>query len=483
MSELPVGWAVSTIGQLNEYVTENINPSKHQSQVFELYSVPAYPSNQPEVLTGKDIGSSKQCVKPNDVLLCKINPRINRVWQVRGKHSHEQIASSEWIAIRQPLLDSRFLRYQLQETSFREKLCAEVSGVGGSLTRAQPKKVQHYELHIAPLSEQKRIAQKLDALLAQVDALKARIDAVPAMLKRFRESVLRAAVSGRLTEDWRVSNQGLTTRTMLDRFEPLPPPARYKSRSDVFIQGVYGTAVGKPKVQLVDAWEWTPLVQVARMESGHTPSRDVTDYWNGNVPWIGIKDARINHEKTIYSTLQKTNQLGLDNSAARLLPEGTVCISRTASVGYVVKMGIPMATSQDFVNWVPTDCVDSDWLKWLFVAEKESLFRFGKGTTHTTVYFPEWLSLHVALPHVEEQRLIAARVQSLLDLADRLGDRVVAAQKRIDSLTQSLLAKAFRGELVPQDPNDEPASALLERIRAQRATAPKPKRGRKATTN
>lgn len=142
-----------------------------------------------------------------------------------------------------------------------------------------------------------------------------------------------------------------------------------------------------------------------------------------------------------------------------------------------------MATSQDFVNWVPTQYVDAEWLKWLFVAEKESLFRFGKGSTHTTIYFPEWLSLHVALPHIEEQVEIAKRVQQLLSLADGMAGRVNDAKKRIDALTQSILARAFRGELVPQDPNDEPASVLLERIRAQSAAAPKPKRGRKAAAS
>lgn len=140
-----------------------------------------------------------------------------------------------------------------------------------------------------------------------------------------------------------------------------------------------------------------------------------------------------------------------------------------------------MSTSQDFVNWVPTDYVDAEWLKWLFVAEKESLYRFGKGTTHTTIYFPEWLSLHVALPHIEEQRFIAQRVDELLKFADILNTRLSDARARVHALTQSILAKAFRGELVPQDPADEPASELLERINAQRAAAPKPKRGRKPT--
>jgi type I restriction enzyme S subunit len=212
------------------------------------------------------------------------------------------------------------------------------------------------------------------------------------------------------------------------------------------------------------------------MESGHTPSRANSAYWDGDVNWIGIKDAKNNHAKTIFETEQTTNQLGLANSAARLLPKNTICISRTASVGYVVRMGKPMATSQDFVNWVPTEVIEPDWLKWLFVAEKESLFRFGKGSTHTTVYFPEWLSMHIALPHIEEQTEIVRRVEQLFAYADQIEQRVKDAQARVNYLTQSILAKAFRGELTAdwraQNPElisgENSAAALLERIKAER---------------
>nr|WP_024742968.1 restriction endonuclease subunit S [Xanthomonas oryzae] len=89
----------------------------------------------------------------------------------------------------------------------------------------------------------------------------------------------------------------------------------------------------------------------------------------------------------------------------------------------------------------------------------------------------------IRLPSLEEQTEIVRRVEQLFAYADQLEAKVVAAQQRIDALTKSLLAKAFRGELVPQDPSDEPASVLLDRIRAQRAAAPKPKRGRKAATS
>ncbi|WP_409521219.1 restriction endonuclease subunit S [Leclercia sp.] len=331
------------------------------------------------------------------------------------------------------------------------------------------------------------MAEKLDTLLAQVDSTKAHLERIPQILKRFRQAVLAAAVNGRLTESWRTENASKTTKNLLRDHIPLPKPARWKTRATSLILGVHATAVGNPGKSPVAEWQWVPLVDVARMESGHTPSRNKPEYWDGEICWIGIRDANRNHSSTIFDTEQKTNELGIANSASRLLPKGTVCISRTASVGYVVKMGKSMATSQDFVNWVPSDVIDADWLKWLFVAEKESLFKFGKGSTHTTIYFPEWLSLHILLPHISEQLEIVRRVEQLFAYADTIEKQVNNALTRVNNLTQSILAKAFRGELTAQWRAENPdlisgensAAALLEKIKAERAASGGKKTSRK----
>jgi hypothetical protein len=147
------------------------------------------------------------------------------------------------------------------------------------------------------------------------------------------------------------------------------------------ILGDYALSVGMPSSPLPDDWRWTRLTDVARLETGHTPSRKHPEYWGGDIPWIGIRDATANHGGTLYWTNQSTNELGIANSSARVLPENTVCLSRTASVGYVVVMGRPMATSQDFVNWVCSSALDFRYLKYVLLAERESFLRFASGTT------------------------------------------------------------------------------------------------------
>ena len=244
--------------------------------------------------------------------------------------------------------------------------------------------------------------------------------------------------------------------------------------------GVGGLSVNDPGTVPPDGWAWVRLRRIARQETGHTPSRSMPSYWDGDIPWIGIRDAGSHHGRTIRETAQTISEEGLANSSARLLPTDTVCLSRTASVGYVTIMGRPMATSQDFATWSCSEALLPKYLMYALIAEGENIREFGEGSTHTTIYFPEIRALHICLAPLEEQAEIVKRVEACISWIDYLASEATSARSLIDRLDQAVLAKAFRGELVPQDPNDEPASVLLERIRAERAAMPKTRKVRRA---
>lgn len=352
-----------------------------------------------------------------------------------------------------------YLEYLLNSTNLR----FYVTGT------AQPKlnqlNMNRIAVPLAPLNEQVRIVAKIEELFSDLDAGVAALQRVRANLKRYRASVLKAAVEGKLTEPWRAEQRDLEPASeLLRRTTPPARPNRWATRSKDIIPGHAALSVGPTNALLPSGWAWSAIVNVARMETGHTPSRQHPEWWNGDVPWVGIADAREHHGREILETYQHTNPDGLANSAARLLPASTVCISRTASVGYVVVMGRPMATSQDFVNWIPTSAVTSGWLRIVFLADRQALIRFGKGSVHKTIYFPEWLSVHVAVPPLAEQMQIVSEVEERLSILTATEAAIEASLKRAARLRQSILKRAFAGQLVVQDPNDEPAEKLLERI-------------------
>jgi type I restriction enzyme S subunit len=168
-----------------------------------------------------------------------------------------------------------------------------------------------------------------------------------------------------------------------------------------------------PSTPAPAGWQWMRLTDLARLESGHTPSRRHPEYWGGTIPWISLQDARDHNGGYIDDTTEHTNEIGIANSSARILPEHTVCLSRTASVGYVVVTRQPMATSQDFVNWICHKHLDHNFLKYVFVTEGEDLLRFASGAVHSTIYFPEAKAFHICLPSITEQQ----RIVRILDEA------------------------------------------------------------------
>ncbi len=155
---------IKSIADINQYVGISINPLNTPDTVYELYSVPSFDLQYPEIIKGSDIGSTKMTVEEGDVLICKINPRINRVWVVKRHTNYTLLASSEWIVVRNRELDSNYLKWYFLSPPFRQLMVSQVAGIGGSLTRAQPKQVAKYLVPLPTFDEQRQISTVLDKL-------------------------------------------------------------------------------------------------------------------------------------------------------------------------------------------------------------------------------------------------------------------------------------------------------------------------------
>lgn len=143
---------------INDYIRKSVNPAKSPDTLFEMYSVPIFETGHPEYLLGREIASNKTVVQKNDILLCKINPRINRVWIVADESENPNIASSEWIVVRSSKYNPEFLAWYFRSPRFKNLMTSEVTGISGSLTRAQPKSVAEYPVPVLEKPEQDAIA-------------------------------------------------------------------------------------------------------------------------------------------------------------------------------------------------------------------------------------------------------------------------------------------------------------------------------------
>ncbi|WP_159153499.1 restriction endonuclease subunit S [Acinetobacter johnsonii] len=409
LDNLPVEWLKSSFANLNDYRANNFNPLKNDETYYELYSVPIFPQGYPEILQANEIGSSKQIVEKNDVLLCKINPRINRVWQVSKYTDYLNIASSEWIVFRQCNVVPNFYRYYFQSLEFRNLLCANVSGVGGSLTRAQPKHVATYDLPVPPLAEQQEIVRQLDVMLAQVEQIKARLDAIPAILKKFRQSVLADAVSGKLTEAWRKSRNIEFPEEKRYLYEIASIDIGYAFKSKEFT----GSGIKLLRGQNIDPlslkWEDTKYFPESKLDSFKhlfLKEKDIVLAMDRPIVKSGLKLARVSEND---------------------LP--CVLVQRVARFKDI-------KVNQDFLWYALLDLNFSNYL----VPNQT-----GSDIPH--ISGKQILNYELFAPDIREQNQIVIQVSKLFNYIETIEIVVQSAQKRVNLLTQSILAKAFSGEL------------------------------------
>ena len=173
---------------INKYKSENINPAKTPDTVFEMYSVPIYETGHPEYLRGSQIASNKAVVEKNDILVCKINPRINRVWIVSDESDNLNIASSEWIVVRNNEYNPEFLAWYFRTPRFQKLMTSEVTGIGGSLTRAQPKSVAEYPVPVLDRNAQNEIVARLNKCKIIIDSKEQELEQLDTLVKsRFVE--------------------------------------------------------------------------------------------------------------------------------------------------------------------------------------------------------------------------------------------------------------------------------------------------------
>ncbi len=481
--ELPAGWAMTTLGHVRRDYSKSVTPDKTPLQIFELYSVPSFSEGVPEIVSGSDIGSSKQAVEIDTVLLCKINPRINRTWVVGNYSSHPKIASTEWIGFF-PIdgLFPKYLCYCLQLNSFRDFLATNASGVGGSLMRVKANTFADYPFPLPPLAEQRRIVAEIETQFTRLNASVAALRRAQANLKRYRASVLKDACEGRLvlTEAELVRSEGRDYEPADVLLERILAERRARWESQEKRRGKYkepSAPDASDLPELTEGWVWATLAQVTDIQGGIQKQPKRAPAQNA-FPFLRV--ANVLRGNLDLEEVHKIELFSGELEKLRLRTGDLLIVEGNGSPSQIGRMAIWKGDVEDCVHQnhiirarsysgIVPQYIEYYWNSPIGTSEVSKVASSTSGLY--TLSVSKVSDLTIPLPPLAEQFRIVAEVERRLSVVQQAEATVEASLARAERLRQSILKQAFSGRLVPQDPDDEPASVLLERIRAERAAA------------
>lgn len=449
MSELPLGWQLPSLNEVAD-VIRGVSYKKHESSSINQDGyLPVLRANNIhdgrlnlENLVYVKANNIKEIQKlqAGDVVIAMSSGSKKLVGKSGTSKQDYKGSFGAFCSVLRPSseLEIRFIGLFTRSKEYLNSVSVLSKGVN-----INNLKVSHFSeirIPIPPLNEQIRIANKLDSLLAKVDKAQARLDKIPTLLKRFRKSVLAAATSGELTREWR---EALTTD---EQWENHNLATLCNSVSD-------GDHQAPPKAD-----EGIPFLVISNVSSGKIEF-DKVSRWVPQSYFDELKSIRKPELNDILYTV--TGSFGIP-------------IIVNSSNDFCFQRHIAILKPKH-------DLIDSKYLSYFL--EAPATFKHASevatGTAQKTVSLTNLRNFVIKVPSIEEQKEIVHSVESLFTLAETVEKQYQNAKQRIDRLTQSILAKAFRGELVSQDPNDEPASELLKRIAAEREAQKPVKKTRK----
>jgi len=484
-------WAITTLGEIRIDLSSTINPSSAPTTQYELYSVPSFAVGHPEIVVGAEIGSSKKTLIPGTVIVSRINPHINRVWVVGDYSSNLKIGSSEWIPFfPMSAVEPKYLAYYLRRAHFKNFLASNVSGVGGSLMRVRPQTFAPYRFPIAPHREQCRIVQAIETNFTKLDAAEATLKRIQSNLKRYRASVLKAAVEGTL-----VPTEAELARQQNRDYEPAPVllDRILKERRHRWEQAELAKqkAKGKPPKNdtwktkykaptppdttnlppLPEGWCWATMDSLLHANSLSYGVLKPGKYDPDGVPMLRVMD--IGEGAFNETDVFQVSPALADEYKRTRLSTGDVLLAVMATVGRTAV--VPPRFAGANVNRAlavlkPLSMIEPEYLS-TFIRSPyfQTVFARRKiGTAQARINLGDLNGFAFPLAPLSEQRRIVeatSRIESAIIVQTASFSRV---ERRLRMLRQSILKQAFEGKLVPQDPSDEPASVLLERIKAER---------------
>lgn len=418
------------------------------------------------------------------------------------KHANQRFAAgADGVKVLKPLpfLEDSFSYYLLLNAAARLK------------SKGYARHFQDFSkltVKIPPLPEQVRIVAKLEELFSELDRGADSLRTAQQQLKVYRHALLKNAFEGKLTGEWRAQNPDKleSAKALLERIQQERKThfqhqlMEWKKAQQAWdVAGKIGSKPTKPKepkslppltaealaklTELPVGWCWCRIAEVADTGTGVTPLKSRKDFYtDGNIPWItsgALNEAYVNQASDFIT------ETALEETNLRIYPVGTLLIAMYGegkTRGKSAELRIEATTNQAIaaISLSEASAPVKPYLKWFLVKNYDEIRRLSSGGVQPNLNLGIVESTKFPFCSLREQEEICNVLEVCMSQADQLEKTISTSLQQAEALRQSILKKALSGQLVPQHPDDEPASVLLERIRAERSAQQPPpkKRGR-----
>lgn len=455
--ELPAGWCWATIGAIGHLRGEKVDPKTAPDLPF--VGMDDIANEGLRVLRTKPFSEMKSAgnrFQPGDILYGRLRPYLNKtaIAEIEGA------ASGELLAIKTPI-EPKFLQLFLHSRLF---VNMAMSTVSGDRPRIDFSTIAMFNFPLAPLPEQRRIVERIDTLFAEIAEGEAALEAARKGLETFRRALLKAAVIGELTRDWRETNRPAETgHDLLARIKAEREATSSKGRAKRAEAREPLDTSDLP--ELPEGWAWATIGELFGVSTGSTPSRSDEKLWNGGIPWVSsgeVAFCRIRHTKETISVA------GLGNATTRLHPPGTVLLAMIGegkTRGQCAILDVAAANNQNCAAIrVALTPIPPEFVYTVLEQQYSASRMASQGGNQPALNAAKVSNLRIPIPSLDEMDAILSIVSKMKTAIEDTFVELNAAAADATRLRQAILKSAFEGTLVPQDPADEPASVMLARL-------------------
>jgi type I restriction enzyme S subunit len=460
-TDLPNGWLQTNLGNVINPSNEKSDPSGYLRAVYiGLEHIEKGSGKLLEFGTSDNVKSTKSIFHKGDLLYGKLRPYLNKLWLA----DRDGICSTDILVFsKNQFVSNDFLRYRLLSRDFVLFANQQVSGI--ELPRVNINKISPYQILLPPLTEQHRIVSKIEELFTQLDAGVASLKKVQAQLKRYRQAVLKAAFEGRLTQEWREQHKGEIepAEVLLEKYK-----ADLKKRSNGKLKLPLPLEIDELP-QLPNQWVWTRVGEFVEIIRGASPRPAGSPrYFGGNIPWITVGELTKDENIYLKTVSSYVTEEGKKNS--RYIKSDTLLLTNSGATLGVPKISLIDGCINDgSVALLGLGEIPKLYLYFFLKSQTRRLRQINQGAAQPNLNTDIVRNIILPFPPVKEQEAIVSEIEHHFSLIDHLENIIATSVRQAETLRHSILKRAFEGKLVPQDPNDELASILLERIKAEKA--------------